>query len=208
MAQNPALPFSWQNKNTVIPDHVQFMHFPVAEIERPDRSPTRILARIREARDSVDIITPYFVPPKEFEGAMVDAIKRGVKVRVLTNSAATNNQKLAQLYYEANFARFAKMGLELWEYRGPETLHAKIMRIDGNVSVVGSLNGDAISFRKNTESGLLVSSQPFAQILDKSLTDSFFANADKVAENGLAIVNKASCNVIKRIGITLLKNHL
>lgn len=208
IAKDPELRFRWRDNDKVVADSARFLHFNVKDIENPRREPTRILALAGEAQESLDIVTPYFVPPKELMAVLQRLLDRKVKVRVLTNSRKSNNQPMAQKYYEANFDHFVKMGLELWEYQGPETLHAKILRVDGKLSAVGSLNGDAISFHKNTESGLVVTSQDFGKVLGKSLDKEFFSKSTQVAVDKKSLVPGRTCSALMKFAMGLLRDEL
>ncbi|AMO25406.1 phospholipase D [Ramlibacter tataouinensis] len=140
------------------------------------------------AREDVLIVSPYFVPGT----AMMDLFRRlkgrGVKVRVLTNSLASNDALAAH----AGYARYRKdllaLGIELYEMRaGPEangasgsaggessatgsrsgssrpSLHSKAVVIDGRLSVIGSMNLDLRSQRSNSEVALLIRSAALAR---------------------------------------------
>jgi phosphatidylserine/phosphatidylglycerophosphate/cardiolipin synthase-like enzyme len=56
-----------------------------------------------------------------------------------------------------------KQGVELWEYGGPECLHAKAGVFDGETGVVGSYNLDPRSERLNTELALVFQDRPLAE---------------------------------------------
>jgi phosphatidylserine/phosphatidylglycerophosphate/cardiolipin synthase-like enzyme len=77
------------------------------------------------ARSEVLIISPYFVPGDRMLSVYEQLRKRGVRVRVLTNSLASNDAPAAH----AGYARYRKvlldMGVELHEMRAdPETAGA------------------------------------------------------------------------------------
>jgi phosphatidylserine/phosphatidylglycerophosphate/cardiolipin synthase-like enzyme len=62
-----------------------------------------------------------------------------------------------------------KMGIELYEFKGPGTLHAKGMVVDGKRSYMGSFNLDSRSWRLNTETGIIVDGPGFASDLLKEI---------------------------------------
>lgn len=81
-----------------------------------------LLALMQQAERDVLIISPYFVPGARMMAVYEQLRKRGVRVRVLTNSLASNDAPAAH----AGYARYRKalldMGVELYEMRSdPET---------------------------------------------------------------------------------------
>lgn len=81
-----------------------------------------LLNLMRQAQRDVLIISPYFVPGARMMAVYEELRKRGVRVRVLTNSLASNDAPAAH----AGYARYRKallaLGVELYEMRSdPET---------------------------------------------------------------------------------------
>ncbi len=66
-------------------------------------------------------ISPYFVPGPDMEKAFADARARGVRVRVLTNSLASNDAPIAHAGYARHRPTLLAMGVELYEMRGEIT---------------------------------------------------------------------------------------
>jgi putative cardiolipin synthase len=119
---------------------------------RKDKNVTRVLiGLVDSAKVSIDIENAYFMPTNRWWRAIKRAKKRGVKVRVLTNSAYTSDVPLVQSVYAYKRGKYCRAGLELWEYNGPKMLHTKAMTIDGQVAVNGSYNLDTKSENYNTE---------------------------------------------------------
>jgi cardiolipin synthase C len=81
-----------------------------------------LLHLMQQAQSDVLIISPYFVPGARMMAVYEQLRKRGVRIRVLTNSLASNDAPAAH----AGYARYRKalldMGVELYEMRSdPET---------------------------------------------------------------------------------------
>ena len=89
-------------------------------------------------------------------------LARGVTVRILTNSLATTDNLWAQAGYVGERRRLVAMGVELWEYQGPESLHSKVAVSDGETAVVASFNLDPRSERLNTELAVLLTDREMA----------------------------------------------
>ena len=104
---------------------------------------------------------------------------RGIRVRILTNSMATNDMAPAFVFYEKYRDDLVNNGVELYELR-PDlnsqrkfwplranrsfaTLHTKVFVADRKTIFVGSFNLDPRSSMLNTEVGLLIFSPELAE---------------------------------------------
>jgi cardiolipin synthase len=126
---------------------------------RSQKTPLGYLATLnllRSAKRSIQITNSYFVPPRRLRKHLKAAAARGVKVTVLTNSLGSTDawwMYYASLNY---YEELIKAGIEIHQYRGTETLHAKTMIVDDTVAVIGSYNLDPRSAASNSESLLVV----------------------------------------------------
>jgi putative cardiolipin synthase len=80
-----------------------------------------LLQLIGQARSELLIISPYFVPGQDMKEAFAAARARGVKIRVLTNSLASNDAPVAHVGYARHREELLKMGIELYELRSEQT---------------------------------------------------------------------------------------
>ncbi len=91
---------------------------------------------ISAARVSIDIANPYFVPDHVSIDLFRDAVKRGVRVRVMV--AGVSNDTLITRYNSVRlYGALLDAGVELYEYNRT-MMHHKIMMIDGVWSTVGT----------------------------------------------------------------------
>jgi phosphatidylserine/phosphatidylglycerophosphate/cardiolipin synthase-like enzyme len=79
-----------------------------------------------------------------------------------------------------------RSGVELWEYQGPECLHAKAAVIDGETVIVGSYNLDPRSETLNTELALVVRDGPLATEM-RSLMDGHLERAARIDARGFPV---------------------
>jgi putative cardiolipin synthase len=121
------------------------------------------------------IISPYFVPGKAGTAFLTDLAERGIRVRILTNSLASNDVGIVH----AGYARYRKAllrgGVELYEMNknltraqrkekkgtggsSKASLHAKSFIFDRRQVFIGSLNLDPRAVVHNTEIGVVVTS--------------------------------------------------
>jgi phosphatidylserine/phosphatidylglycerophosphate/cardiolipin synthase-like enzyme len=142
-----------------------------------------LLNLMDRTRKDLLIISPYFVPGEDMKKAFADARARGVRVRVLTNSLASNDAPIAHVGYARHREDLLAMGVELYELRSEQAglrsafgssggggsvgasrsmLHSKVMVMDGRLVAVGSMNLDLRSQLQNTEIALLIRSRALA----------------------------------------------
>ena len=115
--------------------------------------------------------------------AFAAARARGVRVRVLTNSLASNDAPVAHVGYARHREELLAMGIELYELRSEQAglssafggsgsnvsgesrsmLHSKVLVMDGRLLVVGSMNLDLRSQLQNTEIALLIRSDELSR---------------------------------------------
>jgi cardiolipin synthase len=111
------------------------------------------LLAIAGARRSVEITNPYFVPDERLGGTILDAARRGVRVRVLVPGVI--DHALVREAGRRHFGELLKAGVEIYEYK-PALLHAKTMMVDGVWATIGSTNLDRRSFALNDELNVAV----------------------------------------------------
>ena len=119
------------------------------------------LLSIVSATRSIDLAMAYFVPDELSEMALVDAVKRGVKLRMILPGPYTDTEVLRQASH-AKWGRLLQAGAEIYEFQ-PTMFHCKVMVVDGLWSSVGSTNFDNRSFRLNDEANLNIFSAEFAE---------------------------------------------
>lgn len=133
-----------------------FVHDPIgAKSDKVGTGPL-IVELIDSAKESILIETAYLVPHKNVVAALKRAIERGVDVQIQTNSAYSDDEIMVMIsYYRGEQQALLNLGVRIWEYKGPETVHGKSYIIDGRRAFVGSFNLDRISHKYNTEVGVL-----------------------------------------------------
>ncbi|HET7039722.1 MAG TPA: phospholipase D-like domain-containing protein, partial [Gemmatimonadales bacterium] len=107
-----------------------------------------ILGAIASARESVRIITPYFLPDSGIITALTVAALRGVKVEILL--PGTNNLPFVHWAMMATLWQVVKYDCLVY-FQPPPFDHTKLMIVDGGWVRFGSSNWDARSLRLNFE---------------------------------------------------------
>lgn len=93
------------------------------EVDAGDTVIDGLLALMQQARKDVLIISPYFVPGAQMMEVYAQLRRKGVRVRVLTNSLASNDAPAAHAGYARYRGDLLAMGVELYEmHSSPEAV--------------------------------------------------------------------------------------
>ena len=115
---------------------------------------------ITSASRTIDLSSAYFVPDELTRRALVAALRRGVKVRIVVPGEhidSETSRSASRALWEEPLAA----GALIAEY-GPTMFHCKVLIVDGLLTSVGSTNFDNRSFRLNDEASLNVVDAAFA----------------------------------------------
>ena len=154
----------------------------------------KIAPHFRGVQDELIIFSPYFVPGKSGTAFLTQLSKRGVRVRILTNSLASNDVGLVHAGYSKYRKALLRAGVQLYELNKKLThprwkiknwvagsskasLHTKSFVFDRNKVFIGSLNLDPRAVRHNTEIGVIFSSKEIA----KEMGEWFDQNIENIA---------------------------
>jgi len=107
-----------------------------------------VLAALSQARESVWVVTPYFVPDEPLSAALELAARMGCDVRLIIPERS--NHPLVDLAGHSFLPDFLAAGVQFYFYQ-PGMLHAKLIAIDRQLAVVGSANMDIRSFQLSFE---------------------------------------------------------
>ena len=153
------------------------------------------------AEEELVVLSPYFVPRKTGIEIFSELQARGVKVTIVTNSLAANNQVTVHGGYAPSRKPLLRSGVQIYEVRpdadvrGTEivaasgaktTLHTKAFLVDRKEVFIGSFNFDPRSANLNTESGVLIRSERMGETFGRNLDADLSSQAYKLFlnENG------------------------
>ena len=126
------------------------------------------------AEHSIDLSMAYFVPDDVSIRILLDAMQRGVRLRIITPGKITDTETV-RAASRATWGQLLAAGAEIYEYQ-PTMYHCKVMVIDQLMVSVGSTNFDNRSFRLNDEANLNIYDATFAQrqtqVFEQDLTRS------------------------------------
>jgi putative cardiolipin synthase len=157
-------------------------------------STDRLIDAVKGAKQSILIQSPYLVMPDGGIELFESLVKRGVRIRISTNSLASTDNIQAFSGYLGQRNDLLRAGVQLFEFKPDPSiredlidrypriaendpifaLHAKSMVIDDRTIFIGTFNLDPRSANLNTEVGILVDSDELA----RQLTDSIERDID------------------------------
>jgi phosphatidylserine/phosphatidylglycerophosphate/cardiolipin synthase-like enzyme len=148
-----------------------------------------LLSLMARAQTDLLVVSPYFVPGPDMMKQFADIRRRGVRVRLLTNSLASNDAVAAHAGYARYREGLIAMGVEIYEMRSEQrgtvpsfgsgaglgsgsgvgssgashaSLHAKAVVVDNRLLVIGSMNLDLRSKLQNTEVAIAIRNRQLA----------------------------------------------
>ena len=142
-----------------------------------------LLQLMGNAKNNLLIVSPYFVPGDRMMAQLAAIRQKGVRIRVLTNSLASNDAPAAHVGYARYRRQLLAMGIEIHEMRAEQvgtlssfsglgstgsasasraSLHSKMVVLDDALLVIGSMNLDLRSQLQNSEVALVISSRKLA----------------------------------------------
>ncbi|MDB4107156.1 phospholipase D-like domain-containing protein [Bacteroidia bacterium] len=143
-----------------------------------------LIKLVQDAKSTIDIQTPYLITTELSRTLFKEAIDRGVKIRILTNSLASTDNVEAFSSYQSDREKLLDTGVKIFEFRPDAAertkimtgelqgtlenkptfgLHAKSMVVDHKTTVIGTFNLDPRSANLNTECFVVVHSEQIAK---------------------------------------------
>lgn len=184
---------------------------------------------ILKAKRELFIISPYFIPGEAGVLALEKLAKKGVKIKVVTNSLASTDVVPVYSGYSPYQEDLIKAGIEVYEIKvnpahkpksftgsSNSSLHAKTIIIDKEKTFVGSLNLDPRSVKWNTELGYLFKNKNFSEIVNEKMMEKLKLNAYQIIlrngeihwrdlESGLVYKKAPDTSWMRRWGNSILK---
>ena len=198
--------------NELITDGTHGSYVQVLESYRDDRLKLIQKALIKSINNSsshIYIINPYYLPPKRFKKALINAAKRGCDVKIITTNLFKSDVPFISLASRNIYGELLDNGIKIYEYN-TKNLHAKSVLIDDIVVSLGSFNFDDWSNKKNLEVNLMVIDSKVCNDVKNTFIDELTNNSIEVKAHDVKrrdIISKFvywSCYSIARLASRLL----
>lgn len=167
---------------------------------------------------NLELVAAYWVPGETGMERFRSMAKRGVKIKVLTNSLEAADGPYVYSGFAKRRKALLEAGITLYEMRhlspgssdtkraGPlgssgSSLHAKTFSVDRSRFFVGSFNFDPRSRKLNTELGFVIDSPVLAQKIEAAFHDGIPANSYEVR-----LSNAGKLHWIERRGDELVQH--
>lgn len=122
---------------------------------------------IQSSQKFVYITTPYLIIEDHMKEALIEAVKSGVDVRIITpNIPDKKNVKILTNY---NYGQLLKNGVRIFEYT-PGFIHAKTI-INEDCGIVGTINMDYRSFYLHYENGVWLADRKMIAEIKEDLVE-------------------------------------
>jgi cardiolipin synthase A/B len=158
------------------------------------------LMAISSSTQRIDLSASYFVPDGLTRRVMLDALKRGVEIRIIVPGEHIDTEVVRRAS-RASWGELLANGAKIYEY-APTMFHCKTLIADGLLVSVGSTNFDNRSFRLNDEANLNVYDEKFAKrvtaVFEGDLTRAKLITyqmwldrpvLEKITENALSVLS-------------------
>jgi len=116
--------------------------------ENMEKLPWTLHGALSSARDSIRIVTPYFLPDEALTPALCAAALRGIDVDIILPEQC--NLPFVQWATFGQLRPLLERGCRVW-LTPPPFDHSKVMVVDETWSLIGSANWDPRSLRLNFE---------------------------------------------------------
>lgn len=217
----PDTNFDWFQDSYKIEDKKFVSHDPTRLVSEETAELNKNLMKLlTSAKSEVNVVSPYLVPTDSLMDALRDLRSRNVKIKIITNSLHSTDNLFAQAGYRASKKELIALGVELYEYNGPDTLHAKTGLIDNQVIYIGTYNIDPRSAFLNREIGIIANdatdtglSKELFTIIEHWRTNSTIVGKDGVPLNqdkemeGVSKVKRAALKAIRLI-LPLIRHQI
>jgi cardiolipin synthase len=124
-----------------------------------------VLLAVAAAKKRLWIWNAYFVPDDVLRDLLVRKRREGVDVRLLV-PGDKNDVTASKIGQRNSYGPLLAAGIRIFEYQ-PSMMHAKVMILDDRVSLVGSINLDALSLQRLEEDSLVVDDPALVEALER-----------------------------------------
>lgn len=136
---------------------------------------------IADADEKLYIMTPYLILEDHMVQSLVEAVKRGVDVRIITPNIP--DKKSVKLLTEYNYGPLLEAGVRIYEYT-PGFIHSKVI-MNEFAGIVGTVNMDYRSFYLHYENAVWLTDRDTLKTIEDDFLQTFDISAGITYEKWL-----------------------
>lgn len=156
----------------------------------------------QSSEKEITILCSYFFPGKKIRRAMILAIKRGIKIKVVV--AGVSDVAVAKHAERWLYDWLLRNGFEIYEYK-KNVLHAKIAVCDDNLMTIGSYNINDISAFASIELNLEVKNAVFGKAVRKTLNKIIATDCEQITTEKYNKTNTNFKKIVNWLAFKLVK---
>ena len=124
---------------------------------------------IHYAGEKMYVMTPYLILEEAMVETLLEAVRRGVDVRIITPHIP--DKKHIKYMTEYSYGILLKNGIRIYEYE-PGFIHSKVV-MNEHCAIVGTINMDYRSFYLHYENGVWIYDEEFRQAVENDFINTF-----------------------------------
>ena len=132
---------------------------------------------IKEAQKEITIVNAYFFPSHKFKQQLVQAARRGVKVRLILPKISDWPSYI--LASEHLYSYFLKHNIDIYLWK-KSVLHGKVASVDGHFATIGSFNLNYTSYQQNLEMNIDIMSTRETKHFDTVLNELIETGCERI----------------------------
>ena len=160
-------------------------------VRRKNEISSTYVNMLRNASSHITILCSYFLPGRIIRRQIAGAVKRGVRIRVIT--AGVSDVMMAKYAERYMYEWLLRNNIELYEYQ-PNVLHGKIAVCDREWLTIGSYNINNISAYASIELNMNVYNKEFTKETEALLQDIIEKDCVRVTKENY----ERSKNIVKQ----------
>ncbi len=145
-------------------------------------------AAIAAAEKRIVVQTPYFNPTPELTEALIEARHRRVEVDILVPGPHID-KRISAVVAQDHYYPLVDHGIRVWVYQRT-MMHVKVVLIDDELAIVGSVNVNRRSVEKDEEVALVV--------IDPGVVGTLYEHFEEDRDASVAVTRKDEPNLVER----------
>ena len=151
---------------------------------------------VAAARRRIYIQTPYFNPTRALMRSLRQATERGVEVSLLIPGPHID-MRVSRLMAEELYVPLDEMGVKVWVYQ-PTMMHTKALLVDGEVAMVGSINVNRRSVKKDEEVAVTILDDQVTATLEQQFEEDVkYSHPPQISRRKRSLARRALALALK-----------